>query len=111
MSPSWYAPDRSNRAFRQMPSGRFGGVKAWSVQKPGPIGSRPLRCAERAVPDPGPGQILIQVSVCGVCRTDLHLAEGDLTPRRPGVTPGHEIVGIVDALGPDATRWRPGDRV
>jgi len=53
----------------------------------------------------------VRVRVCGVCRTDLHLAEGDLAPRRPGVTPGHEIVGIVDALGPDATRWRPGDRV
>jgi propanol-preferring alcohol dehydrogenase len=51
------------------------------------------------------------VSVCGVCRTDLHLAEGDLPPRRPGVVPGHEVVGRVDALGPGSTRFQVGDRL
>src|SRR5690606_37950397 len=49
--------------------------------------------------------------VCGVCRTDLHLAEGDLAPKRPGVVPGHEAVGTVDATGAGADRFRPGDRV
>ncbi len=53
----------------------------------------------------------MRVHACGVCRTDLHLAEGDLPPRRPGVVPGHEVVGVVDALGPGVTRWAVGDRI
>jgi propanol-preferring alcohol dehydrogenase len=63
------------------------------------------------VPEPGPGQIRVRVDACGVCRTDLHLAEGDLAPKRPLVVPGHEIVGVVEAAGPDATRFATGDRV
>jgi propanol-preferring alcohol dehydrogenase len=66
---------------------------------------------ERAEPEPAAGEIRVRVSVCGVCRTDLHLAEGDLTQRRPLVAPGHEIVGRVDRLGPNATRFGIGDRV
>ena len=53
----------------------------------------------------------MRVRACGVCRTDLHLTEGDLEPRRPQVTPGHEVVGIVDRLGPGSTRWHEGDRI
>ena len=49
--------------------------------------------------------------MCGVCRTDLHLAEGDLAPKRRGVVPGHEVVGVVDALGPGTSRFAPGERV
>lgn len=86
-------------------------MRAWVVARPGPIDERPLRLVERDAPVPGPGEIRVRVSVCGVCRTDLHLAEGDLTPRRPGVVPGHEIVGVVDALGPGSTRFAAGDRV
>lgn len=63
------------------------------------------------MPDPGTGHLLVRVSCCGVCRTDLHLAEGDLKPRRPAVTPGHEVVGRVAALGPGAERFAVGDRV
>ena len=66
---------------------------------------------ERPVPEPGPGQLLIRVLCCGVCRTDLHLAEGDLEPKRPDVTPGHEVVGKVEAAGPGTTRFTVGDRV
>jgi propanol-preferring alcohol dehydrogenase len=55
--------------------------------------------------------VLLQVRACGVCRTDLHLAEGDLKPRHPGIIPGHEVVGDVVALGPEATRFRSGERV
>jgi propanol-preferring alcohol dehydrogenase len=54
---------------------------------------------------------LVRVSACGVCRTDLHLAEGDLAPRKPQTVPGHEIVGMVDAMGPDCERFVPGQRV
>ena len=81
------------------------------MAEPKPIDDGPLLRAERDAPQPGPGEILIRVSCCGVCRTDLHLAEGDLAPHRPQTIPGHEIVGTVDAIGPDATRFAAGDRV
>ncbi|HCU91582.1 MAG TPA: zinc-binding alcohol dehydrogenase family protein [Actinobacteria bacterium] len=86
-------------------------MRAWVVHEPGPIATGPLRLTERAVPEPGPGELLVRVLACGVCRTDLHLAEGDLPPRAPGITPGHEVVGEVVATGPGSTRFRPGDRV
>lgn len=87
-------------------------MRAWVVDRPGPVAdSRPLVEVERPLPLPGPHQVRIHVRRCGVCRTDLHLAEGDLAPRRHGVVPGHEAVGIVDAAGPDATRFSPGERV
>ena len=66
---------------------------------------------ERDLPVPGPGQVLVRVSTCGVCRTDLHVAEGDLPVHRANVVPGHEVVGIVETLGPDCSRFTPGDRV
>jgi propanol-preferring alcohol dehydrogenase len=72
---------------------------------------RPLRLVERARPEPGAGEILVAVEVCGVCRTDLHVAEGDLAPRRPHVIPGHEVVGRVAGRGAGAARFREGDRV
>lgn len=86
-------------------------MQAWVVQQCAPIDQGPLRRIERPAPVPGPGQVRVAVSCCGVCRTDLHLAEGDLPPRRPEVTPGHEVVGRVDALGPGATRFAVGERV
>jgi propanol-preferring alcohol dehydrogenase len=70
----------------------------------------PLVAVERERPEPGPGQIRVRVRACGVCRTDLHLAEGDLAPHHPSVVPGHEIVGEVDAVGPGAERFRIGQR-
>lgn len=86
-------------------------MRAWAVDQPGPIDSKPLIRIERPVPRPGPGQVRIHVRVCGVCRTDLHLAEGDLTPRRHLVIPGHEVVGIVDRVGDGCHRFAEGDRV
>jgi alcohol dehydrogenase, propanol-preferring len=86
-------------------------MRAWVVGTPGPISSSPLRLEHRPVPVPGPGQVLIKVIVCGVCRTDLHLAEGDLPPHRPATTPGHEVVGRVELLGPDCRRLSLGQRV
>jgi propanol-preferring alcohol dehydrogenase len=86
-------------------------MRAWAVERPGPMASAPLRLVDRPVPVPGPAEVLVRVRVCGVCRTDLHLAEGDLAPRRPSVIPGHEVVGEVVELGEGATRLRPGDRV
>ncbi|HXV91706.1 MAG TPA: zinc-dependent alcohol dehydrogenase family protein [Pseudonocardia sp.] len=86
-------------------------MRAWVVERPGPIGTGPLRAVERPEPEPGPGEVRLRVEACGVCRTDLHLAEGDLPPRRPRTVPGHEIVGVVDRLGPDAGRFTSGDRI
>jgi propanol-preferring alcohol dehydrogenase len=65
----------------------------------------------RAIPDPGPGQLRVRVLACGVCRTDLHLAEGDLDPIHPLITPGHEVVGLVDQAGTGCHRFGLGDRV
>ena len=88
-------------------------MRAWVVHHPGPAatGGGPLELVERQVPEPGAGQLLIKVLCCGVCRTDLHLAEGDLEPKRPDVTPGHEVVGEVVGTGPGTTRFAVGDRV
>ncbi|WP_347626323.1 zinc-dependent alcohol dehydrogenase family protein [Sphaerisporangium sp. B11E5] len=75
-------------------------MTAWVVAEPGPMTTGPLRRVRLPVPTPGPGEVLIEVEVCAVCRTDLHLAEGDLTPRHPDTAPGHEVVGRVVAHGP-----------
>jgi alcohol dehydrogenase, propanol-preferring len=80
-------------------------VAAWVVS------DRRLERVDRDPGEPGPGQILVRVSCCGVCRTDLHLLDGDLPPRRPGVVPGHEVVGRVEAAGEGASRFAVGDRV
>jgi propanol-preferring alcohol dehydrogenase len=86
-------------------------MQAWVVARPGPIDEHPLALVERPIPEPGPGEVRVRVSTCGVCRTDLHLAEGDLPPRRPQVTPGHEVIGVVHAVGPGTDRDLLGDRV
>ena len=86
-------------------------MKAWVVRRPGPIDGAPLAFVDRDDPVPEAGEIRVRVATCGVCRTDLHLAEGDLAPHHADVVPGHEIVGVVDAVGPGAGRFRHGDRV
>lgn len=97
----------ANRAV----AGEDQGMKAWEVARPGPLATGPLEFVDKDVPEPGPREIRVRVSTCGVCRTDLHVVEGDLPPRRPRVVPGHEIVGTVDAVGEEAQRFAPGDRV
>ncbi|MFD9127273.1 zinc-dependent alcohol dehydrogenase family protein [Kitasatospora sp. NPDC059571] len=86
---------------------------AWVVDHPAPADQWPLRRTELPVPEPGPRELLLEVRACGVCRTDLHLAEGDLPPHRPACPPGHEIVGRVLAAGAGAgaAGFAPGDRV
>jgi propanol-preferring alcohol dehydrogenase len=76
-----------------------------------PVETRPLTLVEGAAPVPAAGEILVRVEACAVCRTDLHLIEGDLPLRRPGLVPGHQAVGTVAALGAGAERFRVGDRV
>jgi alcohol dehydrogenase, propanol-preferring len=84
--------------------------RRWVVHRPGPIGTRPLLQVDAPVPAPGPAELLLRVRACGVCRTDLHLAEGDLPPRRPDVTPGHEVVGEVVQVGAGVDGWEVGER-
>ncbi len=86
-------------------------MKAWVVHSPGPVDGHPLALQERPPPEPVGREVRVRVSVCGVCRTDLHVAEADLPVHRRGVVPGHEVVGVVDALGPGARRFRLGDRI
>ncbi|WP_372662889.1 zinc-binding alcohol dehydrogenase family protein [Amycolatopsis kentuckyensis] len=86
-------------------------MTAWRVTRPGPMASHPLETARVPVPRPAADELLVRISVCGVCRTDLHVAEGDLPVHRPGVTPGHEVVGEVAGLGADVTGFETGDRV
>ncbi|MGH3190209.1 MAG: zinc-binding alcohol dehydrogenase family protein [Streptosporangiaceae bacterium] len=88
-------------------------MRAWHVDTPGPVTGHPLRLSlDDEVPRPGPGDLLLKVIVCGVCRTDLHVTEGDLPPHWPGVTPGHEVVGEVVEVGPGAQTegFAVGDR-
>ncbi|HYA35788.1 MAG TPA: zinc-dependent alcohol dehydrogenase family protein, partial [Candidatus Binataceae bacterium] len=81
------------------------------VTKPGPIETVALSSVEIDRPEPGRGEILVDIRACGVCRTDLHVAEGDLPPRRERIVPGHEIVGTVARLGVGASRFKLGERV
>lgn len=82
-------------------------MKAMSLERVG----EPLRLVELPDLSPGAGEVRIKVSVCGVCRTDLHVVDGELPPRLRPIVPGHEVVGYVDALGPSTTHLRVGQRV
>ncbi|MBK1782826.1 zinc-binding alcohol dehydrogenase family protein [Prauserella cavernicola] len=87
-------------------------MRAWRVSHPGPMTSRPLTEHEIPVPRAGPDELLLRVRACGVCRTDLHLAEGDLPEHRRAVVPGHEVVGEVVTAGEAAAGgFVPGERV
>jgi propanol-preferring alcohol dehydrogenase len=87
-------------------------MHAWQVARPGPVSTEPLEYVSAQVPRPGPTELLVAVRACGVCRTDLHVTEGDLPVHRERVTPGHEVVGEVVEVGPDAgVEFRVGDRV
>ena len=83
-------------------------MRAWVVA---PHGRPGLVRTERPVPTPRPDELLVRVHVCGVCRTDLHLALHELLPRRAGTVPGHEVVGHVHELGADVRGFAVGDRV
>jgi propanol-preferring alcohol dehydrogenase len=80
------------------------------LQQPAPIAQRPLQRDEAPEPVPGPGEILLDVAACGVCRTDLQLVEGDLEARTLPVVPGHQAIGRVRSIGEGVTTWNVGDR-
>ena len=81
------------------------------VQQPSAVEQLPLKLQDVPLPVPGTGDVRIRVQVCGVCHTDLHIAEGEITPPRFPIIPGHQVVGIVDAIGPGTSEFREGDRV
>jgi alcohol dehydrogenase, propanol-preferring len=86
-------------------------MKAMVVERPAPIESAPLKAIDLHAPEPGPHELLVRIRTCGVCRTDLHVCEGDLPRRLPRVVPGHEVVGVVDQRGSACTRHPVGARV
>lgn len=86
-------------------------MRAMVLDRPCPAEQNPLQMREVPMPSPRAGQIRLRVRCCGVCRTDLHIVEGDLKLPKLPVIPGHQIVGMVDAAGPGAKLFREGDRV
>jgi len=86
-------------------------MRAMIVEQRAPVEQRPLRLVDRPVPVPGAGEVLVKVDVCAICRTDLHVIEGELPPHRSPLVPGHQVVGRVEQLGDGCSRVRVGDRV
>src|SRR6202158_1685174 len=86
-------------------------MKACLLRAPSAMETNPLEYGEVAAPQPKSGEVLVRVRACGVCRTDLHVVEGELPPRRSPVIPGHQVVGGVERAGPDAHRFKRSDRV
>ena len=86
-------------------------MKACLLRAPAAIETNPLEYADAATPQPKSGEVLVRVRACGVCRTDLHVIEGELPPRKSPVIPGHQVVGLVEKQGESARRFGIGDRV
>jgi len=82
-----------------------------TLLEPASVETRPLHEEEWETPQPGPGEVLVRVEACGVCRTDLHVVEGDLAPHKRPIVPGHEVVGTVAARGAGVTHLAEGERV
>ncbi len=86
-------------------------MKAQVLERAAPIETAPLRLVDRDLPEPGPGEVRLRVSVCACCRTDLHVVTGDLDLPKLPIVPGHQVVGTVEALGDGSTRLHLGERV
>ncbi len=86
-------------------------MKAMVLQAIAPIEERPLEFVDLPMPEPGPGELRVRVQTCGVCRTDLHVIEGDLPRHTLPIVPGHQVVGLVDKLGPSGEGFAVGQRV
>jgi len=86
-------------------------MRAMVLEQSGPIESSPLMLRDVPDPTPGEGEVRVRVSCCAICRTDLHVIEGDLPPAKRPVIPGHQVVGVIDGLGPRCSQHRIGDRV
>ena len=104
--------DRARLRLRlRVKRGRAEPMQAMVLPEIAPIGTAPLRLREVTTPEPGPGEVRLRVRCCAICRTDLHVIEGDLPRQRLPIVPGHQVVGVVDALGPECQRLAVGQRV
>ena len=86
-------------------------MRAWVLDRPAPIASAPLRLRELPDPEPLAGEVRLRVHLCALCRTDLHVIEGELPPVKSPLVPGHQVIGIVDRAGPGCRLLSAGDRV
>ena len=86
-------------------------MKACLLRSPAPVETNPLALADVSTPQPAAGEVLVRVSYCGVCRTDLHVIEGELVPQKSPVIPGHQVIGLIEKLGSGAKRFPMGTRV
>ena len=86
-------------------------MKAMLLEQIAPIDTAPLKMADLPVPEPNQGEIRIKVRCCAICRTDLHVIEGDLPRQKMPIIPGHQIVGTVGKLGPGCAKFKAGQRV
>ena len=86
-------------------------MKACILQTPAPVESKPLQLVDLPQPKPQSNQVLVKVHACGICRTDLHVIEGELPQRKSPLIPGHQVVGVVEACGREVKRLHPGARV
>jgi len=86
-------------------------MKAMLLKAPRPIESKPLIMAEVEKPIPGPKEVRLKIITCGICHTDLHIVEGELPSKKLPLIPGHQIVGVVESVGKNVTRFRVGDKV
>jgi propanol-preferring alcohol dehydrogenase len=86
-------------------------MRAMQLEQSAPVEEKPLDLVDAPIPEPGPGQVRLQVKICGACHTDLHIVEGEIHPPKMPIIPGHQVVGTIDALGDDVSDFEPGDRV
>src|SRR5215469_4349054 len=86
-------------------------MKACVLRAPAKVETNPLEFDDVVAPEPGEGEVRVRVHACGVCRTDLHVIEGELPARKSPVIPGHQVVGVVEKLGKGASRFPTGARV
>lgn len=86
-------------------------MRAWILTEPKPLAEKPLSLVEKPVPQPGAGQVRLRVLVCAICRTDLHTVAGEIPLPKLPITPGHQVVAVVDQLGASVTNLKVGQRV
>jgi len=86
-------------------------MKALLLREPAPVETNPLHWSDLPLPPPSEGEVLVRIKACGICRTDLHVVEGELKPRRRAIIPGHQIVGVIERVGDQSSHYLPGTRV